>query len=410
MKVSTSHPSSTLPDGAGAPFRPTGEAIGEAGLYLHVPFCSAICPYCDFAVTRGDGAARARFVEALLVETGQRGGAEPDGAAASGVTFDTIYLGGGTPSLLAPEQLAAILQALGATFRLSPDVWITLEANPEDIERGAVEAWRRLGVRTLSLGVQALDDDALRFLGRRHRRADALRAVEVANAAGFPIVSVDLIYGWPDHDVGLWRRQLREAVALGAEHLSCYELTVHEGTPFARLYARRPALRPVEDQRGELFLATHRELAAAGWNGYEVSNFARTPATRSRHNQKYWRHAPYLGLGPSAHSFDGAARWWNERDVAPWARALAERRSPVAGGEQVGPREVALETLLLGLRTSDGIDLARLRRLGEDLLASRADEIGELEGAGLVELRGDRLAPTLAGMAVADRLALRLAP
>ncbi|HUP23738.1 MAG TPA: radical SAM family heme chaperone HemW [Thermoanaerobaculia bacterium] len=372
-----------------------------AGVYVHVPFCSAICPYCDFAVTRGDAAARGRYVDLLLQEI--------SGWQLDGVEVDTLYLGGGTPSALAPEQLARLVEALRARFSCGPDLWITLEANPEDVDRERVEAWHRLGVRMLSLGVQALDDEALRFLGRRHRRQQALRAVETGLAAGFPVVSIDLIYAWPHQEAEAWRGHLREAVALGIQHLSCYELTVHDGTPLARLFARRPALLVGEERRGELFRATHRELADAGWDGYEVSNFARTPAARSKHNQKYWRHAPYLGLGPSAHSFDGRARWWNERELAMWARAIEERGSSVAGSEQLDAAKLRLEALMLGLRTTEGVDLERLRRdLAWDLLAIHGDLVATFEQSGLVMVRGHRLAPTVEGMAVADGLALRL--
>jgi oxygen-independent coproporphyrinogen-3 oxidase len=382
---------------------PAREAGGAAGLYLHVPFCSAICPYCDFAVTRGDAAARATFVEALLVEIAAW-------TLAPQHEIDTVYFGGGTPSALAPHQLAAIVEALARRFPLGSDLWISLEANPEDVDRERLDAWRALGVRTLSLGVQALDDEALRFLGRRHRRAQALSAIEVALGAGFPVVSIDLIYAWPEHAVAEWRRHLREAVALGIEHLSCYELTIHDGTPFARLSARRPALFPDDERRGELFLATHRELADAGWDGYEVSNFARTAAARSRHNQKYWRGMPYLGLGPSAHSYDGRARWWNERELGAWQRAVRERGSGESGREVLGAEDRRLEVLMLGLRTREGVDVDELRRVcGWDVVSARSDEVAELERTGLIVVRGGRLVPTLEGMAVADGLALRLA-
>jgi oxygen-independent coproporphyrinogen-3 oxidase len=264
-------------------------------------------------------------------------------------------------------------------------------------------------VRTLSVGVQALRDDALRFLGRRHRRAEALRAIEVALEAGFDVVSMDLIYGLPGQRTEDWVRDLREAAALSVHHLSCYELTVHDGTPFERLYRRKPTLYPDPDRRAELFLATHRVLAELGWDGYEVSSFARIPAARSRHNQKYWRHAPYLGLGPSAHSFDGAERWWNERELASWARAVEEGRGAVAGRERIGAPELALEMLMLGLRTRAGVDLERLRRrAGLDLLAARGEEIARLELARLATVAAGRLVPALEGMAVADALALRL--
>jgi oxygen-independent coproporphyrinogen-3 oxidase len=369
---------------------------------VHVPFCSSVCPYCDFAVTTGDAAKQRSYVDALLAEIA--GWQMPDGK------LDTLYLGGGTPSALRPDQLAILVEALQRRFPFSEDAWITLEANPEDVDRESAASWRSLGVRTLSLGVQALDDDALRFLGRRHRRAGALLAIEHALEAGFAVVSMDLIYALPGQQVEPWREELREAVGLGIAHLSCYELTVHDGTPYARLFARRPELAPSSDRRGDLFLATHRELADAGWDGYEVSSFARTGCARSRHNQKYWRHVPYLGLGPSAHSFDGRARWWNERHLPEWSAAIDETGQAIAGREELGADELRLEALMLGLRTREGVDLDALRRrCGVDLLGERADDIAALEVAGLLSVAGRRLVPTLEGLAVADTLALRLA-
>jgi oxygen-independent coproporphyrinogen-3 oxidase len=376
------------------------------GLYVHVPFCSAICPYCDFAVLPARPELKAGFVPALAAEAALWGARGFPGGA-----FDTIYLGGGTPSILAPAQLAALLGALRASLPIAPDAWITLEANPEDVTPEAAAAWRALGVETVSLGVQSFDDAALRFLGRRHDREGALRAVERTLAAGFPIVGVDLIYGLPGLDESggaRWRRDLATAAGLAPQHLSCYQLTVHEKTPFGWRRERGGLAELPEPLQAELFLLTHEELGARGWEGYEVSNFARAAAHRSRHNAKYWRHAPYLGLGPSAHSFDGATRWWNHRKLRPWQGALATGAVPVEGREPIGSAERALEHLLLGLRTREGVDLALLRRLGLDLEAD--PRLPRLLADGLLRHAGGRLAPTLAGWAVADGLAAALAP
>ena len=382
-------------------------SVGDPpGLYVHVPFCSAICPYCDFAVLPARPELKAGFLPALAAEAalwGARG--------FPGGPFDTIYLGGGTPSILAPAVLAELLAALRGSLSVAPDAWITLEANPEDVTAETAAAWRALGVGTVSLGVQSFDDAALRFLGRRHDGEGARRAVERALTAGFPIVSVDLIYGLPGLDEGggaRWRRDLATAVELAPQHLSCYQLTIHERTPFGWRRERGQLAEPPEPLQAELFRLTHEELAARGWEGYEVSNFARGAAHRSRHNAKYWRHAPYLGLGPSAHSFDGASRWWNQRKLRPWTAALAAGALPVAGEERIGPGERALEHLLLGLRTREGVDLALLRGLGLDLEAD--PRLPRLIADGLLRRTGGRLAPTLAGWAVADGLAAMLAP
>ena len=383
---------------------PADDAASTApGLYIHVPFCSRICPYCDFAVLIGGEERRVRYVDALVREARSWTGRWP-----AATPFDTVYLGGGTPSALAPVQLARILEALRDALPVAGDAWISLEANPEDVGAETLASWRALGVGTVSLGVQSFADDALRFLGRRHDGATARRAVEATLAAGFPIVNVDLIYGLPDQAPERWRADLATATALGPQHLSCYQLTIHEGTPFGFRHARGKLAELPEHAQADLFRLTHEELATRGWPGYEVSNFAAAPRWRSRHNRKYWRHVPYLGLGPSAHSFDGAARWWNERKLGPWQAAVDAGRPPAAGHETLGVAELALEHLLLGLR-SDGVDLARLRALGCDLLGAARPRVERAVADGLLRLTGERLEPTLAGWAVADGLAADLA-
>jgi oxygen-independent coproporphyrinogen-3 oxidase len=375
--------------------------VSGAGLYLHVPFCSKICPYCDFAVTTGGRRRRAEFVASLIAEAGLWTG-EP-------FSFDTVYFGGGTPSALDPGDLARIVDALRSSLSISPEAWIFLEANPEDVTPESLAAWRRLGVRTLSLGIQSFDAGNLAFLGRRHTPEEARRSVHLAREAGFHTVSVDLIYGLPDQDLAAWRRDLEAAVALGPDHLSCYQLTVHEGTPFGRLAERGQLAELPEPAQADLFFLTHTLLADAGWPGYEVSNFARGPEHRSRHNRKYWDHTPYLGLGPSAHSFSAASatrRWWNERMLGPWQEKVARGERPVAGSEELEAGQLALEELMLGFRTYAGVDLGRIReRYGIDLLEKNAAFIARLTAEGRVTIEGSRLVPTLAGLAVADSLA-----
>jgi oxygen-independent coproporphyrinogen-3 oxidase len=369
-----------------------------AGLYLHIPFCSKICPYCDFAVTTGGARRRAEFVEGLIAEAGLWAG-EP-------FAFDTIYFGGGTPSALAPEELARIVEALRSSFAVDPQAWIFLEANPEDVTPESLAAWRSLGVRTLSLGIQSFDAANLSFLGRRHDPVEARRSVSLAREAGFDTVSVDLIYGLPDQEVADWRRDLEAAVELGPDHLSCYQLTVHEGTPFGRLAERGRLAELPEPAQADLFLLTHTFLAEAGWPGYEVSNFARGPEHRSRHNQKYWDHTPYLGLGPSAHSFSGTRRWWNERQLGPWQARVGLGERPVAESEELEAEQLVLEDLMLGFRTYAGVDLGRIReRHGIDLLPKNAPFVERLAAEGRVTVEGNRIVPTLTGLAVADSLA-----
>lgn len=368
--------------------------MSAPGLYLHIPFCSAICPYCDFAVLTGGPERRERFTDHLVSEIGLWSG---DAELFRGI--DTIYFGGGTPSALSPEQLGRIVGAVKAGLPVAEDAWIFLEANPEDVTPESVRAWRELGVRTLSLGIQAFDADALDFLGRRHTPEQARRSVELARAAGFHTVAFDLIYGLPGQTVDDWRRTLETAVALEPDHLSCYQLTIHEGTPFGFRLARGKMTEAPEETQADLFLLTHTFLREAGLPGYEVSNFARSPEHRSRHNRKYWDHTPYLGLGPSAHSFSGHRRWWNERKINPYEARIDAGERPIAGSEELTAEDLALEALMLGLRTAEGIDLERFRqRYGVELVMSERVE-------GLLTVEGDRLVPTLEGWAVADTLA-----
>jgi putative oxygen-independent coproporphyrinogen III oxidase len=373
----------------------------RAGLYLHVPFCARVCPYCDFAVRTGDAARRESFTAAIVGEIGLA-------AASWSSSFDTIYFGGGTPSQLEPRHLERILDTLRQNFDLTTDTRIFLEANPEDVTQERVADWRRLGVETLSLGIQALNPSALEFLGRAHDVATAYRAVELAAAGGFGTVSIDLIYGLPGQTAGDWRAELEQAAALEVQHISCYQLTIHDGTRFGTL-ARHGALVEMDDDgQGELFRLTHRHLAACGLAGYEASQFARGPEHHSRHNTKYWNHTPYLGLGPSAHSFEGRRRSWNLRHTGPYERAISLGKLPIDDREELGPGALTLEALLTGLRTYRGIDFEEIRaRFGVNLLDAPSNQayVERLVAQRLATLSGPRLVPTLEGLAVADGLA-----
>ena len=229
--------------------------------------------------------------------------------------------------------------------------------------------------------------------------------MERALAAGFTTVSLDLIFGLPGQTEASWARQLDTAASLGTQHLSCYQLTFHEGTPFGFRRDRGEMVEMGEEEQARFFHLAHERLAAAGLEAYEVSNFARAPEHRSRHNQKYWRHVPYLGLGPSAHSFDGERRWWNVRKMKGWQAKLAQREKPIEDSETLEPRQIALEMLMLGLRTVEGVDLERVRqRTGIDLAAPNEGRLAMLEREGLLRRVGDRLVPTRRGLAVADGL------
>ena len=368
-----------------------------AGLYLHVPFCSVVCPYCDFAVRTGRPRHHLRYAEALVLEIERQGD--------TSFSFDSIYLGGGTPSALLPPELERILTAVRRELVVEPTATVSMEANPEDVSTESLAAWRALGVSTFSLGVQSFDDASLKLLGRRHSGEQARRSVDLALEAGFDTVSVDLIFALPGRDETTWRRELATTAALEPQHVSCYQLTFHEGTPFHRKRERGELREPGENEQAGLFHLTHRLLAESGFEAYEVSNFARGPEHRSRHNRKYWRHVPYLGLGPSAHSFDGRRRWWNLRSLDDWQDAVEAGRRPVAEEETLAPQDLALEALMLGLRTTEGVDLGLIHeRTGLDLRAGNAAVLDRLEREGLLRVEGDQLLPTLTGLAVADSL------
>lgn len=375
----------------------------DAGLYIHVPFCASVCPYCDFAVTIAGEDRRRAYLDALDREVSL--------ARDHGLRFDTVYFGGGTPSSLAPDRLGRVLSAIGDELDLAPGTTRHLEINPDDVTPASVGAWRKLGFEFVSLGVQSFDDRALGFLGRRHRAADGLRAVRMLRDAGFATTSVDLIFGLPGQTAGDWRKQLEAALSIGVHHISCYQLTIHDGTVFGRRSARGELSQLDEDDQAELYLLTHEVLGAAGWEGYEVSNFAVTPDHRSKHNRKYWDHTPYLGLGPSAHSFVGRRRWWNRRKVRLWTAALENDRSPIEGSEDLTDAELFFEAVMLGLRNADGIDRDALQqRFGAGIARFDEHAIERFADSGHLLVDGPLIQPTPKGMAVAEGLVRNLLP
>ena len=377
------------------------ENLDLAGLYIHIPFCARVCPYCDFAVTTGGREKQQRYVDCLLSETALY--------SEDSWRFDTVYLGGGTPSRLPPEEIQRICERVGSHLSLAADVGMSLEVNPEDVDVESLSSWRSLGFDFISLGVQSFRNESLKFLGRRHSPLEAERAVQLARDAGFSTVSLDLIYGLPGQSQDEWRVDLEQALSFRPHHISCYQLTVDEATVFGRRKARGQLVEADDDQRADLFEFTHRFLNDVGFEGYEVSNFAAAPEHRSRHNLKYWNHTPYLGLGPAAHSFDGSSRWWNARRLGTWESALEANERPVEESEQLTREALVLEAVMLGLRTRDGLDLHRLRhRFGVDLMESNAELIQLWVEEGLVEEHKHYFRPTIKGLAVAEGLAASL--
>ncbi len=362
------------------------------GLYIHVPFCRGKCPYCDFA-SGTDLTLAPDWLRAIEREMGYYRDFAP--------RFDTLYLGGGTPSLLTASHLAVLLEHLQEHFHFSRDTEITLEANPDDLTLSVLKSYCKLGISRLSLGVQSFHDHELAFLGRRHDAAQAKKALGWARDAGFADVGVDLIYALPGQTMEAWQRNLEMALDFLPEHLSCYQLTLEEGTPLARRQAAGEFQPLPEERERELFLFTSRFLEDRGYLHYEISNFARGRENRSRHNGKYWNHTPYLGLGPAAHSYQDGRRWWNQRSLAEYCLALDAGQPPLAGREVLTPEQLRLEALYLGMRTRDGVGLELL----EQASGGKAP-LQEIVGAGLAEVKADRLIPTRIGLVVADRLTI----
>ena len=360
-----------------------------AGLYIHVPFCRGKCPYCDFA-----SVSELSLIPAWLVALGREILIYRNFAA----RFDTLYLGGGTPSVLKKGQLAAVFNAIYGELALTPDAEITLEANPDDLTLATLKSYRKLGINRLSLGVQSFNDRDLTFLGRRHNAYQAMQAISWAREAGFANVGLDLMYGLPGQTLGTWQRNLETALGFLPEHLSCYQLTFEKGTPVARWQAAGQFPFLSEEEERNFFLFTSAFLEEHGYLHYEVSNFARRPETQSRHNRKYWTHKPYLGLGPAAHSFQDGQRWWNYRGVDDYCQALGTGRAPVAEMEILTPEQQCLEALYLGVRIKEGVDLEVVGEAG----------LREVIAAGLMKVSQNRLVPTREGFVVADRLPIWL--
>jgi oxygen-independent coproporphyrinogen-3 oxidase len=325
-------------------------------VYVHVPFCARRCSYCDFAIAVRRQVPSAAFAAAVLREwAGWQG--HQVWKEAPGV--ESVYLGGGTPSRIEPGAVARILQRVGADRPVAPDAEVTLEANPDDVTSEAARAWRSAGVNRVSLGAQSFDATALAWMHRTHSVAQIGSAVETIRGAGIGELSLDLIFGLPASLGRDWSRDLDHALALGPDHLSLYGLTVEDHTPLARWTARGEVAPVDEDRYAAEFLEADARLGRGGYDHYEVSNYS-LPGRRARHNSAYWRRAPFLGIGPSAHSGWGANRQWNLREWSAYERAVAAGERPVAGGERLDEEAVALEELYLGLRTREGVPAERV--------------------------------------------------
>ncbi|HEU4833241.1 MAG TPA: radical SAM family heme chaperone HemW [Pyrinomonadaceae bacterium] len=368
-----------------------------AGLYVHIPFCSSRCSYCDFATGLYQTELAERYVRGLINEI--------ESSRYAGENVDTIYFGGGTPSLLAPAQLESVLAALYDTFKIAADSEITLEINPGSATPEKLRAFRCLGVNRASFGAQTFDDAELAKLGRSHNSADALRTFADLRDAGFANVSFDLIAGLPGQTLAGWQRNIQQALDLAPEHLSFYLLEIHSGTPLAEHIRRGIQPQPDEDLAGVMYEWMLEQAAAAGYEHYEISNLCR-PGFHSRHNVKYWTAAPYYGFGCSAHSYDGdMRRWSNHRDVLKYVEMVESGASPVVEEQQLSATDVRAEAVFLGMRMMQGVDLRRYREsFGVDLRDQHADDLERFCKAGLVELDGDLIRLTRTGALLSNEV------
>jgi oxygen-independent coproporphyrinogen-3 oxidase len=375
------------------------------GIYVHIPFCAHICPYCDFNTYAGKGDLIPRYVDAVVRELGMRAAEAADHPAA------TIYLGGGTPSLLSPEQVGQILGAARATYTILADAEITMEANPNGLDAARLAGYREVGVNRLSIGAQTLDRRGLRTLGRQHEAGDAVESVKTARNVGFERINLDFIFGWPGQDRDIWRRDLEAVLQMddGPDHLSLYSLIVEPGTPYADAVARGILRVPDDDAAADLYEHAIAIVADAGWTHYEIANWSRTPDGFSRHNAIYWQHGDYLGIGAGAFGTMGGARAMNHLLPETYTAALEQGDLPHSNIEQLDEATARGETMMLGLRLLvDGIDAGTFAaRHGETLDGVFGPQVRELTELGLLEMtaRGVRL--TTRGMMLANSVAER---
>jgi oxygen-independent coproporphyrinogen-3 oxidase len=393
---------STLPLGDPAPRdgslpEPALDALGERpfGVYVHVPFCTVRCGYCDFntytAEELGPGVSRASFAATAVQEIrlARRVLGERD------LPVSTVFFGGGTPTLLGPADLGAVLDAIDGEFGLARDAEVTTESNPDSVRSGDLEKLLAGGLNRISFGMQSAVDHVLHTLDRTHDPARVPQVVAEARSAGFGQVSLDLIYGTPGESVADWEASLDAALACAPDHLSAYSLIVEDGTALARRVRRGELPMPDEDDLADKYVLTDERLAAAGLEWYEVSNWASDAAARCRHNLGYWRGADWWGVGPGAHSHVGGVRWWNVKHPAAYADRLSAGVSPAHARELLDEETRRVERVLLELRLSEGLDLSVLDESGRDAVPDVVDR-------GLARIEADRMVLTREGRLLAD--------
>lgn len=357
-----------------------------AGIYLHVPFCNSRCIYCGFCSTVSKG-LRQKYIPALKREISERGDFFSS-LYESDRIVKTLYVGGGTPSILPPELLKEAVSAIRETFTIAEEIEFTVEVNPDDITEDYAGSLRRMGVNRVSMGVQSFKDSHLKWMRRRHDSQTAVNAYRILRKAGFDNISLDLIFGFPLMTVGDWEDNLDTIIELSPEHISAYQMGIDPDTPLERMEKSGEFSLPSQEDSERMYKILQAKLKAAGYVQYEVSNFCK-PGYHSRHNSSYWNRTPYLGLGPGAHSFIGMAREWNTSDIATWCNLSI---LPLREGETLSPVDVFNEILMLGLRTAAGVSLDTLRNCGPQsplFISDLLPKLSAMESNGLITLTPD---------------------
>lgn len=369
------------------------------GVYIHVPFCRKACHYCDFHFSTST-TLRNGMVGAILQEMALTPGTD-------GHVAETVYFGGGTPSLLPTSDIERLLAGVGSILPIAPGAEVTLEANPDDIDAGRLAEWRSVGIGRLSIGIQSFRDEDLRWMNRSHDARQALDAVGAAQAAGFSDISIDLIYGSPGLGTEAWAANLDIALSLGVPHLSCYALTVEAGTPLDAMVRRKKKASPDPERQAEQYLLLLERSAAAGYEPYEISNFC-LPGRRSRHNSAYWKGTPYFGFGPSAHSFDGTDRRWNISSNPAYIESIRKGSIPCEA-ETLTHGQRLNEYVMTALRTMEGIDLGHV---SQEWGMEEADRlrvgVGRQVDRGMAVMEEDGIRLTPQGRLFADGIAAEL--
>ena len=373
------------------------------GLYVHVPYCTAKCPYCEFSTAPYVSSRVPAYLYAIAHE------ARTYSPRVSS-PFTSVFIGGGTPSLLSGDEVHALMASLRDAFSILPDAEVTIEANPESLDAGKLEGYLDAGVTRLSIGVQSFDDELLGVLGREHLAADGCAAIAVARSVGFRNVSVDIMFGAPTARPDQWRRTVEQAVGVDADHLSVYGMTLEPVTVFGRQDRKAPLDLPDEDVQAEMYEWAMDELAQAGYRQYEISNFAR-PGFECRHNITYWLNEPYVGLGASAWGYLDGERYGNVRGAQSYVQRISSARSAVVDRERLIGLAAKSETVTLGLRMTEGVDsMAYQQRHGTDLVADFGDVIGPLVDVGCLSWKAPRLKMTRRGLLLANEVSLRFLP